>query len=176
MQHLIGIVAPGRRLPHRSPTARSGGPVPLRARFHAHAGRSRPVVGTATDTGNSPDPADSGCRLPASASLHAPVRAAGSGIFHRPQHPMPLPPPVRVGPDFPFVSRSGLGVENHLEDFLVQGLEQAARPAWPGHCRWRTATPEPAVAVRSPSSGTAPTVRPAWSHILDAPSRTPAGK
>ena len=31
------------------------------------------------------------------------------------------------------------------------------------------------MAVRSPSSGTAPAVRPAWSHIPDAPSRTPAG-
>ncbi len=73
VKHLIGIVAPGRRPPHRSPTARSGGPVPPRAHFYAHAGRSRPVVGTATDTGNSLDPADSGHCLPASASLHAPV-------------------------------------------------------------------------------------------------------
>ena len=102
VQHLIGIVAPGRRLPHRSPTARSGGPVPLRTRFHAHAGRSRPVVGTATDTGNSPDPTDSEHRLPASASLRAPVRAAGSGSFHRPQTPDAL---ATAGP-----CRAGLSV------------------------------------------------------------------
>ncbi len=65
--------SPGHRPPHRSLTTRSGGTVPPRARFHAHAGRNRPVVGPAADTGNSPDPADNGHRLPASASLHAPV-------------------------------------------------------------------------------------------------------
>ena len=98
----IDIVGPGRRAPHRSPTARSGGPVPPRVHFYAHAGRSRPVVGTAIDTGNSPDPADSGHCLPASASLHAPVRGAGSGRFHRPQIP---DAPTTAGP-----CRTGLSV------------------------------------------------------------------
>ncbi len=45
---------------------------------------------------------------------------------------MPLPPPVRVGPDFPFVLGSAFGVEDHLEDFLVQGLEQLLVQPGPG--------------------------------------------
>ena len=35
-----------------------------------------------------------------------------------------MPPPVRVRPDFPCMPGSAFGVEDHLEDCLVQGLEQ----------------------------------------------------
>ncbi len=45
---------------------------------------------------------------------------------------MPLPPPVRVGTDFPFVPGSAFGVEDYLEDFLVQGLEQLLVQLAPG--------------------------------------------
>ena len=93
VQHLVGIVAPviDHHIVRRQRVQvgqRRLALIAMRMRVEVDpAGRSRPVVGTATDTGNSPDPADSGHRLPASASLHAPVRAAGSGRFHRPQIP-----------------------------------------------------------------------------------------
>ncbi len=43
-----------------------------------------------------------------------------------------MPPPVRVGSDFPFVLGSDLGIEDHLEDCLVQGLEQLLVQLGPG--------------------------------------------
>ena len=55
--------------------------------------------------------------------MHPSARQVQGGSIDR-KYPMPMPPPVRVGLDFPFVLGSGLGVEDHLEDCLVQGLEQ----------------------------------------------------
>ena len=55
--------------------------------------------------------------------MHPSARQVQRGSIDR-KHPMPLPPPVRVGPDFPCVPGSAFGVEDHLEDFLMQGLEQ----------------------------------------------------
>ena len=57
------------------------------------------------------------------AFMHPSARQVQGGSIDR-KHPMPLPPTIRVGPDFPCVPGSAFGVEDHLEDCLVQGLEQ----------------------------------------------------
>ena len=65
------------------------------------------------------------------AFMHQSARQVQGGSIDC-KHPMPLPPSVRVGPDFPCVPGSAFGVEDHLEDCLVQGLEQLLVQPGPG--------------------------------------------
>ena len=65
------------------------------------------------------------------AFMHPSARQVQGGSIDR-KHPMPMPPPVRVGSDFPCVPGSGLSIEDHLEDCLVQGLEQLLVQPGPG--------------------------------------------
>ena len=65
------------------------------------------------------------------AFMHQSARQVQGASIDR-KHPMPLPPPVRVGSDFPCVPGSGLSIEDHLEDCLVQGLEQLLVQPGPG--------------------------------------------